>query len=72
MGLIDPGQLYIVLPGCATGLTPYISGSVRLCNRTSPSSLIIHWDISLLSGCATGQVNSDWLYIGISPDYLFV
>ena len=58
-GLIDPGQLYIGLPGCTIRLTHYISGSVLLCNRASLSSPIIHRDISTLSRCAMGQVNSD-------------
>ena len=66
-GLIDPGQLYIGLPGCAMGLTRYISRSVQLCSRTSLSSPIIHQDMSMLSSCATGQVNSGQLYIRISP-----
>ena len=67
MWLIDPGQLYIGLPCCAMRLTRYISGSVRLCNRASSSLPIIYRDISTLSSCATGQVNSGQLYIGISP-----
>ena len=65
MWLIDPGQLYIGLPCCAMRLTCYISGSVWLCNRASSSLPIIYWDISTLSSCAMGQVNSGWLYIGI-------
>ncbi len=65
-GLIDPGQLHTGYP-VAMGLTHYISGSVQLCNRASSSSPIIHQNISMLSSFATGQVNSDRLYIGTSP-----
>ena len=73
-GLIDPSRLYIGVEsrvsGCVTGWPVIHQGgvqAVRLHNgQIDPGWLYIEVE-SRLSGCATGLINSDRLYIRISP-----